>query len=63
MVRKLDPGGFELVVADLASMAEVRRAAGELLASHPQIHVLINNAAVFLPKREVTVDGHEKTFR
>src|SRR5262245_11682675 len=52
----------QLVVADLASMAEVRRAAGELLASHPHIHVLINNAAVFLPKREVTADGLEKTF-
>src|SRR5262245_47393384 len=52
----------QLVVADLASMAEVRRAAGELLAKHSQIHVLISNAAVFLPQREVTADGFEKTF-
>jgi NAD(P)-dependent dehydrogenase (short-subunit alcohol dehydrogenase family) len=53
---------IELVVADLSSLAEVRRAAGEILAAHPKIDVLINNAAVFLPKREVSADGFEKTF-
>jgi len=53
----------ELVIADLASFADVRRAAAEILAKHPKIHVLINNAAVFLPKREVTADGFEKTFQ
>jgi len=52
----------ELVLADLSSMREVRRAAGEILARHPKIQVLVNNAAVFLPKREVTEDGLEKTF-
>jgi NAD(P)-dependent dehydrogenase (short-subunit alcohol dehydrogenase family) len=52
----------ELVIADLASLADVRRAAAEIVARHPKIHVLINNAAVFLPKREVTADGFEKTF-
>jgi NAD(P)-dependent dehydrogenase (short-subunit alcohol dehydrogenase family) len=51
-----------LVVADLAVMADVRRAAEEVKKLHPKIHVLINNAAVFLPKREVTPDGLEKTF-
>ena len=52
----------ELVIADLASLADVRRAAAEILARHSKIHVLINNAAVFLPKREVSADGFEKTF-
>jgi NAD(P)-dependent dehydrogenase (short-subunit alcohol dehydrogenase family) len=52
----------ELVIADLASLADVRRAAAEIVARHPKVHVLINNAAVFLPKREVTADGFEKTF-
>lgn len=52
----------ELVLADLASQAEVRRAASEILARHSRIHVLVNNAAVFLPKRELTEDGVEKTF-
>jgi NAD(P)-dependent dehydrogenase (short-subunit alcohol dehydrogenase family) len=53
---------IELVVADLSSLAEVRRAAAEIAKAQPKIHVLINNAAVFLPKREVSPDGFEKTF-
>jgi NAD(P)-dependent dehydrogenase (short-subunit alcohol dehydrogenase family) len=52
----------ELVLADLAEMKDVRRAADEIKAKHAKIHVLINNAAVFLPRREVTSDGLEKTF-
>ncbi len=53
---------IEFVVANLAVQADVRRAAAELLKNHEKIHVLINNAAAFLPKREVTVDGIEKMF-
>src|SRR4051812_42729202 len=52
----------ELVVADVSVLADVRRAASEILARHPKIHVLINNAAIFSVKREETVDGIEKTF-
>lgn len=52
----------ELVLCDLASQQQVRRAAADILAKHPKIHVLVNNAAVFLPKREETEDGIEKTF-
>jgi len=50
------------VSVDLAVQADVRRAAAEVLAAHPKIHVLINNAAVLLPKREITVDGVERMF-
>ena len=53
---------IELVLADLGVMADVRRAAAEILAQHPRIHVLVNNAAVFLPTREETPDGLERTF-
>src|SRR5687768_14070533 len=55
-------GKVESVVADLSVQAGVRRAAAEILARHAKIHVLINNAAVFLPKPEETVDGLEETF-
>lgn len=47
------PRGF---VADLASLAQVRRLAEEVAASSPSIDVLINNAGVFeqqLRKSEV----------
>jgi NAD(P)-dependent dehydrogenase (short-subunit alcohol dehydrogenase family) len=52
----------ELVVADLSSQAEVRRAAAEVRSRHGRLHVLVNNAGVYVPERHVTVDGFEETF-
>jgi NAD(P)-dependent dehydrogenase (short-subunit alcohol dehydrogenase family) len=49
-------------VADLASMAEVRRLADELLAAHPRIDVLANNAGAMFTSRHVTPDGFEQTI-
>lgn len=51
-----------LVLADLYSLAEVRRAAAELRAKHPRIDVLVNNAGLIHRSRELTADGFEKTF-
>lgn len=62
IAREAEHDRVELVLADLASMAQVKRAAGEIVARHPKIQVLVNNAAVFLPKRELTDEGLEKTF-
>lgn len=50
-----------LVLADLYSLAEVRRAGAELRAL-PRIDVLVNNAGLIHGHRELTVDGIEKTF-
>jgi NAD(P)-dependent dehydrogenase (short-subunit alcohol dehydrogenase family) len=52
----------ELLVMDLASQRSVRDAVNEFKTKHDKLHVLINNAGVFLGKREVTEDGVEKTF-
>lgn len=49
------------LLADLASLAEVRRLAEEARA-HGPVDVLLNNAGVFATRRELTVDGHERTF-
>lgn len=49
-------------LADLASQAEIRRVAGEILARYPRIHVLLNNAGVMNLTRRTTVDGIEETF-
>jgi NAD(P)-dependent dehydrogenase (short-subunit alcohol dehydrogenase family) len=49
-------------VADLASMAEVRRLADELKATHPRIDVLANNAGALFTSRHTTPDGFEQTF-
>lgn len=53
---------FDLVLADLAEMDQVRRAAKELRSKYPRIDVLFNNAGVYLPKRIVTKEGREFMF-
>ena len=53
---------LEVVNADFSSLAEVRRAASEILARHPAIQVLVNNAAVARKQREESADGIELTL-
>ena len=55
-------GSVDVFIADLSSMAEVRRVAAELLAAHDTIDVLVNNAGAILMDRQVTKDGYEATF-
>lgn len=62
-IEQTVPGAqLELVLADLYSLAEVRQAGAELRAKYPAIDVLINNAGMIHARRELTVDGFEKTF-
>lgn len=55
-------GRVEGVVADFASLAEVRRMAAEVLARTDRLDLLVNNAGGAAVKRELTVDGFERTF-
>lgn len=55
-------GTGETVVADLSLIAEVRAAGEAIRAKHDAIDVLINNAGVFMTTRELTSEGHERTF-
>jgi NAD(P)-dependent dehydrogenase (short-subunit alcohol dehydrogenase family) len=55
--------GAEHLIADFTSLAEVRVLAAELLRRYPRIDVLANNAGGIMGARELTVDGHEKTFQ
>jgi len=48
--------------ADLSSLDEVRRLAGELLAGEERIDVLVNNVSVLAPERTMSVDGFELTL-
>ncbi|MPZ64806.1 MAG: SDR family NAD(P)-dependent oxidoreductase [Pseudonocardiaceae bacterium] len=54
------------VVADLASLDEVDRLADEVLAEHPALHALVNNAGVGFgsdsSRRETSRDGIELRF-
>jgi retinol dehydrogenase-12 len=52
----------DLFVADLSSLAEVRRVAKEYTGKHDRLDVLINNAGAINMDREVTADGFERTF-
>jgi retinol dehydrogenase 12 len=54
--------GTELVIADLYSLADVRRAAAEIRATCDRLDVLVNNAGLIHDRRELTVDGFERTF-
>lgn len=51
-----------LMLADLGSLAEVRRMADEIGRSTAALHVLINNAGVIEPERRLSQDGFEATF-
>jgi NAD(P)-dependent dehydrogenase (short-subunit alcohol dehydrogenase family) len=52
----------DAMVCDLSSQDSVRELAHDFRGRYKRLHVLINNAGIFLPKRTVTVDGLEATF-
>jgi len=52
----------ELIVADLQSLASVRRVAQSIVERGTPIHALVNNAATMGATRSVTEDGLETTF-
>jgi NAD(P)-dependent dehydrogenase (short-subunit alcohol dehydrogenase family) len=50
-------------IADFTRLSDVRKLAADLCKDFPRIDVLANNAGGIFGKREVTVDGHEKTMQ
>jgi NAD(P)-dependent dehydrogenase (short-subunit alcohol dehydrogenase family) len=52
----------DALVADLSSLAELRRLAGEIIERYPRLDVLVNNAGAMFSKRAESDDGIEKTF-
>ena len=55
--------GADYFVSDFADLAQVRQLAAQLKEKYPRIDVLANNAGGIMGSRELTVDGHEKTFQ
>lgn len=47
---------------DVADYGSVRTFAEEVRAQHDEVHVLVNNAGVYLPRRQENAAGHELTF-
>jgi NAD(P)-dependent dehydrogenase (short-subunit alcohol dehydrogenase family) len=56
-------GTAEVLEIDLASFDSVRAAAAAFTASHAGLDVLVNNAGIALPRREVSRDGHELVWQ
>ncbi len=52
----------DLILADLSSQQSIRALAREFIHKYKELHVLINNAGVFLWKHSLTADGIETTF-
>jgi NAD(P)-dependent dehydrogenase (short-subunit alcohol dehydrogenase family) len=53
---------LQVVHLDLASLASVRKAAGELRSNYPRLDLLINNAGVMAVPYKRTEDGFELTL-
>lgn len=62
-VRAAAPNAAVTTLAlDLASLASVRKAAGQVTAEHDRLDLLVNNAGVMAIPRTLTVDGFETQF-
>ncbi|MBQ6610569.1 MAG: SDR family NAD(P)-dependent oxidoreductase [Oscillospiraceae bacterium] len=56
--------GVDYYIADFTKLNDVRELGQKLHDKYPRIDVLINNAGgIYRDKREVTVDGNERTFQ
>lgn len=54
---------LDSVVADFAELRQVADMADEVVRRFPKLNVLLCNAGVLLPKRQITKDGLEATFQ
>jgi retinol dehydrogenase-14 len=61
-IRRGDGGDVHLLPADLSTCTAVRGLAREFLARFDRLDVLLNNAAVLTPRRQVTAEGLELQF-
>lgn len=62
-VRGQTGADIERYPVDFASLADVRRLAGQVAERHPRLDVLANNAGLIAGRRVVTEDGHELTWQ
>jgi len=61
-VEKSGNNNVELIQADMSSQNSIHQLVNEFRARHEKLHLLINNAGVYLTKRSETEDGLESTF-
>ena len=63
-IERSGKGSARFYAADFSSLAEVRKFADAIGRDYPSLHVLVNNAGIWLSdgKRQVSADGHELHF-
>ena len=62
IVEKSGNKNVELIQADMSSQNSIHQLVDEFRARHEKLHLLINNAGVYLTKRSETEDGLESTL-
>ncbi len=62
IIAKSGNKNVELIQADLSSQSSIHQLVDEFKTRHEKLHLLINNAGVYLTKRTETEDGLESTF-
>ena len=62
MTKKTGNSSIEILVADLSIQANVKAAAEAFSRKYDHLDVLVNNAGVYMAKRQITTDGIEMTF-
>jgi NAD(P)-dependent dehydrogenase (short-subunit alcohol dehydrogenase family) len=59
-IAKDAPGSsVDVVSLDLADLADVRRAAADVVRDHDHVDILVNNAGIMIPPKTQTKDGFE----
>lgn len=61
-IAKTGRGSARFYRADFASLADVRRLAADVRRDYTRLDLLVNNAGIITPERQVSQDGHEMQF-
>ncbi|NDJ76506.1 MAG: SDR family oxidoreductase [Chloroflexi bacterium] len=62
IIRESGNPNVDVMICDMASQASIRQFATDFQARYDRLHVLLHNAAVNMPTRELTSDGIETMF-
>ncbi len=61
-IARAGRGSARFYRADFASLADVRRLAADLRRDYARLDLLVNNAGIITPTRQLSQDGHEMQF-